>query len=220
MAGCSGARPLHAHAAHIEASTAGARGSSYPILVDVCYWPTDCRRTHPAPFLRFPGKAKGAAYLSIFAYLLLFGFMLSELQGAWEKTPQGAAEAQQNEVERQAALKVESDRRRIEAQLTEAQRLNQQLTEAQRLNQQLADQAGKLEGCFTALKDSVKQSLHNPHAFEHVETVAIEPDLSRNNVAMTFRAENAYGALRTWVIKASIEPDSCDIAAMGDPEQL
>ena len=210
MAGCSDARPFHAHAAHIEPSTAGPRGSSHPILVNACYWPTDCRRTHPAPFLRFPGKAKGAAYLSIFAYLLLFGFMLSELQGAWEKTPQGAAEAQQNEVERQAALKVESDRRRIEAQLTEAQRLNQQL----------ADQAGKLEGCFTALKDSVKESLHNPHAFEHLETMAVEPDLSRNNVAMTFRAENAYGALRTWVIKASIDPDSCDIAAMGEPEQL
>jgi hypothetical protein len=163
----------------------------------------------PPAFLRFPGKAKGAAYLSILAYLLLFGFMLTELQGAWEKTPRGAAEAKQNEMERQAALKVERDRQRIESQLAEGQRLQQKI----------ADHAIKLEGCFTKLEKSVQESLHNPHAFEHVETFAIEPDLSGNNVAMRFRAENAAGALRTWIIKASVDPDSCEITRMGNPEQ-
>ena len=164
----------------------------------------------PPAFLRYPGKVKGAAYLAVFAYLFLFGFTFSEVDSAWKKTPQGAAEAKQYEAERQAELKAEGERQRIEAQLSEAQRLQQQI----------ADQASKLEGCFPAFQRSVRQSLHNPHAFEHVETVAIEPDLSRNNVAMTFRAENTYGALRTWVVKASIDPDSCDLAAMGDPEQL
>lgn len=163
----------------------------------------------PPAFLRLPRKAKAGAYLSILAYVVLFGFTLAELDAAWVKTPKGAAEAKQDEIERQAALKVERDRQRIESQLAEAQRLQHQV----------ADQATKLEGCFTKLEKSVQESLHNPHAFEHVETFAIEPDLSGNNVAMRFRAENAVGALRTWIIKASIDPDSCEITTMEEPEQ-
>jgi hypothetical protein len=56
---------------------------------------------------------------------------------------------------------------------------------------------------------------------EHAgSTAAIVPDSDSNNVAMAFRAENGFGALRTFAVKASVYPEGCEIALIGEPERL
>ena len=171
----------------------------------------------PPLFLWLPGNGRAGVYLANFSYFILFGMAVIGLQSAWEKTPQGAAKAKQLEAERQVETANEAMRRSQEAKL-------QQL---QGLQKQLAETADKLEACFTTfghrlpeLESSVKESLHNPSAFEHVETLAIVPDAEKNTVAMTFRAENGFGAVRTYVVKASVYPEDCGIAAIGEPELM
>ena len=177
-----------------------------------------CLAHAPPLFMSLPRNGKNGAYIAGLLYFaLLHPWTLGELDRAWENTPRGAAEAKQQEVERQVELAEASSRRSQEAKLQELQGLQEQLT----------DVSDKLESCFTTfghrlpdLESSVKQSLHNPHAFEHVETIAIVPDAEKNDVAMTFRAENGFGALRTYVVKASVYPEDCAIAATGEPELL
>lgn len=172
----------------------------------------------PPLFMRLPRNGKSGVYIGTLLYFLLtFGLTVGEIQRSWERTPQGAAEAKRQEAERKVELAEQNSRRAQEAKLQELQGLQEQLT----------DTADKLESCFTtfrhrlpALEGAVKDSLHNPHAFEHVETIAIVPDADKNDVAMTFRAENGFGALRTYVVKASVYPEDCAIAATGEPELL
>lgn len=176
----------------------------------------------PAIFRRWPKGSGKAVYLATLFYLLLWMFTLSEIQTAWEKTPQGAAEAKEAQVAAESARKAQvvadASRRETEALLKEAQDLQDQLQE----------KVDSLERCFTtfghrlpALEKTVRESLHNPGSFEHVETVAIVPDQEGNDVAMTFRAENAFGAIRTVVIKAAVVPESCEIVSIQDePAEL
>lgn len=171
----------------------------------------------PAVFVRLPKGGGKVAYLATGGFFVLWIVTLMQVQTAWQKTPRGAAEAQAAEAARQADAADEQHRQATEAALAEAGAAQEQLQEKTK----------QLESCFTtfghrlpALEKAVKESLHNPHAFEHVETVAIVPDSERNNVAMTFRAENGFGALRTFVVKASVYPEDCDIAGIGEPELL
>lgn len=171
----------------------------------------------PPLFMQLPRNGKKAVYFGALAYFVVWNVAASDLRVAWERTPQGAAEAKKNEAEREVKLAEETTRRAQEAKLQELRGLQEQL----------ADTADKLDSCFTTfghrlpeLESSVKDSLHNPHAFEHVETIAIVPDAEKNDVAMTFRAENGFGALRTYVVKASVYPEDCGIAAIGEPELL
>lgn len=71
-----------------------------------------------------------------------------------------------------------------------------------------------------ALEEPFKESLHNPDAYEHVETLATVPDFEGHNVAMRFRGENAMGAIRLGVVTATVDPESCKIVKMGDAETM
>lgn len=171
----------------------------------------------PPLFMRLPPKGRGGAYLSVLAYIFLLGFTRSQVGAAWEKTPQGAAEAKQYEAKRDAEIAEGVRRRAHEAELQEAQELQEEV----------AAIAERLESCFTtfghrlpALEKSVKDGLHNPEAFEHVETLAIVPDADRNNVAMKFRAENGFGAIRLGLVKASVDPDTCEVVSQSEPLPL
>ena len=171
----------------------------------------------PPLFMWLPRNGRTGVYIASFAYFMLFGMTFDGLQSAWERTPQGAAEAKRFEAERKVELAEGATRRAQE----------EKLHELQGLQEQLANTADKLEACFTTfghrlpeLESSVKESLHNPSAFEHVETIAIVPDAAKNTVAMTFRAENGFGAVRTYVVKASVYPEDCGIAAIGEPELM
>lgn len=182
----------------------------------------------PPSFTRLPPYGRLGAYIAAFLYFLFLSFTVSQVEAAWEKTPRGAAEARKAEAERKASDAEWARSQQVEAEAdARSQRDGAALREVEKLGEQVQEQADKLEACFTsfghrlpALETPVKDSLHNPHVFEHVETIAIVPDSDRNNVAMTFRAENNFGALRTYVIKASVLPESCEVAATGEPELM
>lgn len=80
---------------------------------------------------------------------------------------------------------------------------------------------GKLESCRGFLSDAVpdlvdqvKQSLHNPDSFEHVETTFL-PVVGRNT-SMEFRAENGFGAIRKGSISATLDPETCKVTSLGE----
>lgn len=171
----------------------------------------------PPLFMRLPRRGKSGVYVASLAYFFMFAFTLGALQRAWEKTPQGAAEAKQREAERDAEIAEGVRQRSAEAK-------RQQADKSQAEAHARAEQ---LEGCFSpfrhrlpALEDPFKEALHNPDAFEHVETVAIAPATDGYNVAMKFRAENGLGAIRLGLVRAEIDPSTCDVVRIGNPEPL
>ena len=169
----------------------------------------------PPLFMRLPHKGRSSVYLASVAYFLLFGFTLSQVAAAWEKTPQGAAEAKQAEAERDAEIAEGVRQRAVEDQRQRAQSAQAETT----------SKAAQLQSCFTAfghrlpaLEGLFKDGLHNPDAFEHVETIAIAPDADGYNVAMKFRAENGFGATRLGIVKAEVDPATCAVVRTGNPE--
>jgi hypothetical protein len=178
----------------------------------------------PFSFHRWGKGGRLAAYVAILGYLVLWTFTLDRVRTAWERTPAGAAEAKQAEAE--AAQQKAADDAQAAADRRQ-QEFQAKLREGQQVVADLQEREDKLERCFTyfghrlpALETAVKDSLHNPHSFEHVETVAIVPDDHHNDVAMTFRAENGFGALRTAIVKAAVVPETCEIQSIEDPEEL
>jgi hypothetical protein len=107
----------------------------------------------PPVFFRLSRGVKVVAYVSIAAYFVFFISTFGAVRSAWEKTPQGAAEAKQAEIDRQAAAKADAERQKLDAQIAASQRVQQRL----------AEEAAKLERCSPALQRSVRNSLHNPH---------------------------------------------------------
>jgi hypothetical protein len=152
---------------------------------------------------------------------VLLGLYFQAMQPVWEKTPEGAREAAEwAERERLAA----TERSKQQAEAARRESTARALEEAERLGDELEAMRRRLERCFTtfghrlpALENPVKENLHNPRAFEHVETVLIVPDSARNNVAMTFRAENGFGAVRTATVKAQLIADDCSVQNIGNP---
>jgi hypothetical protein len=145
----------------------------------------------------------------------MFGVCLDQMQTAFEATPAGA---------KQAAIRHKEEAKAA-AEQAERNATKRSLAEMDALGKQLQDYNDKAERCFTswghqlpALTDAVKNGLHNPHAFEHVKTVLTVADADSNNVEMTFRAENGFGALRTARVKAQLVADGCVVQNIRDPE--
>lgn len=169
----------------------------------------------PPAFFRLPRKSKWAVYGAILPAIILFGSTMGGIQRVYEKTAQGANEAAERAQHDQAKAEAEAKQREARATL-------QKFADSQQQMQEMAD---KLESCFTTfghrlptLEDQVRNSLHNPHAFEHVETFAIMPDPEGYDVVMEFRAENGFGAVRTARVKAKVVPGSCEINAISKDE--
>ncbi len=175
----------------------------------------------PLVFWRLPRRGRPLAFMALVASFFLTNTTSGSVQRAYDKTPDGqkelAVQAKQDAAERAIEAKRE-DASRKKAEMFAS------LAEAEATQRQLAEINDKLQGCLNwrgrlpALEDPVKESLHNPSAFEHVRTVIIVPDVDRRNVAMVFRAQNAYGALRTATVGAQLVPDTCAVQAIGKPE--
>jgi len=74
-----------------------------------------------------------------------------------------------------------------------------ELTPEQQREEQISSAFDPWDGSHIQLKKLVKAGLHNPKAFEHVETVYWDRG-DYLTVRMTYRGENAFGAIRTaWV---------------------
>jgi hypothetical protein len=166
----------------------------------------------PYAFDRWPKRGRIAAYLLVLPYLLLLFNTAAEVHDAWEQTPQGAAEAKQRAAEQRG------DETQLQLEQAEAS------VDQARKEQEAA--LHKVEGCFTlfghrlpALEDEVREGLGNPDSFKHVKTEAIEPDPDGYNVEMTFRAQNRMGALWTYDIRATVDPNTCKVTdTQGQPE--
>lgn len=168
----------------------------------------------PTMFFRLARKGKMAAYVAI---LPTFIFTLAAFGQALEahyRTPAGKVEKAKLEAERARAAEVEADRAKTRRALADAEKTKADLEAYEQ----------KLEGCFSSwghrldsLEDAVKGSLHNPDAFQHIETLAIVTDSVGNNVAMRFRAENGFGALRAATVKAKIDVSDCSVISVGQP---
>lgn len=167
----------------------------------------------PPIFWRLPRRAKQGALIMFAAAFGCWAATISDLQSAFERTPAGAQEAAANAERRKAEAMLAASRARIDG--LEA--------EAAKTEKQLSDYKDKAEGCFSwghrlpALESPVKESLENPAAFEHVKTELIVPNSDRNNVMMTFRAQNGFGAIRTVHVTAQLIADDCTVQNIGQP---
>lgn len=168
----------------------------------------------PPVFFRLPRKGRLGAYAGILASFVLFGTYVQRMEPVWSKTPEGAQEM----AERAAADT------KAAAEAAERQKTAHLQADMERLKAELKETMTKLESCFSwghrlsALEDPVKEALHNPAAFEHVKTELIMPDTADDNVEMTFRAENAFGAIRTATVRAQLVADSCEVQNIGEPQ--
>jgi len=169
----------------------------------------------PPVFFRLPNGMKLSSYAAIVPAFIVFLLALVGIDEAYKKTPEGARQAAARAEDEKMEGLQRAEREAEAAKLREAEAL---VKRAQELNE-------KLESCFStfghrlpALERQVRNSLENPHAFEHVETVAIEPDAEGYDVAMQFRAENGFGALRTAIVKAKVVPETCEINEVSEPE--
>lgn len=172
--------------------------------------------SHIPPLLfRISGKGKLLAYAAIIPVLILFGVYHSQMAPVWEATPEGAKEARERQAEAEQAFNAEAQRKEAEQRLTDAKAAIEEASTTQQ----------KLERCFSswghrlsALENPVKDSLHNPKAFEHVETDLIVPDADGRNVVMRFRAENGFGAIRTGSVRAKLYAEDCSVDDISEPE--
>lgn len=172
--------------------------------------------THlPTLFFRLGRRTKILAYVAILPIFFFSMVTFGQAIDAFHRTPAGKIQkAKQDAADALAAQDA--------AERAETQRI---LAEGEKTRADLEAYEKKIESCFStfghrlsALEEHVKSSLHNPGAFEHVETIAIVPDEEGNNVAMQFRAENGFGALRLATVKAKVDADTCDVVEVGSSE--
>ena len=171
---------------------------------------------HATPvFFRLPKKLKQGVYAAIPLYFVAFVVIFMMANNAYDKTPQGQLETQQRQKDNARQAVIDAEREESKAAMASA-------LDAQR---QAEEYAQSLKACFSTfgsrlpnLETMVKEGLHNPASFEHVETIMTVPDANRHNITMMFRGENAFGAIRTGTITASVNPDNCEVEDIGQPQ--
>ena len=165
----------------------------------------------PPVFFRLSTKAKVATYATLLVGVVISGNFMGQMREAYERTPQGAKEA---ELQWQAEAKAASE----QAARAEAKEASERAAKASTAK---ADELENVKKClsffghYKPLEEDVKSRLHNPHAFEHVSTEAIGPTPDDYNLEMRFRAENGFGALRTGSVRAKVNPDTCELESTG-----
>lgn len=206
-----------------ELRKAGVPGAPVALLYIMAAAITGLAIAHlPAVFSRFPRAGRIAAYVAIIPAIILYYSYGERMRPVWEKTPEGAVEAA---ADRQAEAAREEADKKAAAEQAQRDATAKSLAEGQAAIDKLAEVRRRLEGCFStfghrlpALEDPIKAALHNPDSFEHVETVLIVPDANRNNVAITFRAQNGFGAIRTATARAQLIAEDCSVQNIGEPE--
>ncbi|MBP2833817.1 hypothetical protein J8281_16600 [Aquimarina sp. U1-2] len=97
---------------------------------------------------------------------------------------------------------------------TEAER-QAKIAETKRKKAQLRSQRETVEKCLEAacsiVPDKIKASLHNPKSFEKVNCEYLGSKGNNFSIRITYRGENAYGAIRTEQAIATVEIETCDL---------
>ncbi len=144
---------------------------------------------------------------------------------AYKRTPKGVLQAKA-----EAASSVARTERRLrEEQVARQEKKRQELENTLKENlQYIAETQRKVQQCINwqgqipSLVRLTKDALHNPRSFEHVRTemklVGNNPETSLPGVVMEYRAENAFGAIRTESVSAFIVPDDCSVRAIKEHE--
>lgn len=176
----------------------------------------------PPIFFRLPAIAKVGSYLGILASFVFAGEIIGQVQSAYEATPEGARVAAERETVRRAA--EEADRRDAQRDLERAAQQAEADADAaleREVAANMAEDEAKLADCLsffagdvTDLTERVKERLHNPDSFEHVETTFF--GVTGANTFMTFRAENGFGAIRSNSVSARVDPDTCKVTSLGE----
>lgn len=127
----------------------------------------------PFVFWRLARQGRPIAFVALLAAFFLTVTTSGSVRRAYENTPDGqkelAAQAKEDAAERTTEAKQEAAARKKAEMLAS-------LAEADAKQRQLAEVNEKLQGCLgwrerlPALGDPLKESLHNPSAFDHVRT--------------------------------------------------
>jgi hypothetical protein len=168
----------------------------------------------PPVFWRLPRRAKQGAWALLVAAFITWIAAISDTQGAYERTPEGA---------KAAAVRDENARYEADAARERAKTEEQEASQAE-AGERSAENRRQAETCFSGdrlpdLEKAVRDGLHNPAAFEHVQTEVIVPGADTSTVMMTFRAENGFGAIRTAHVTATLATDGCAVSDISEPEQ-
>lgn len=170
----------------------------------------------PLVIRRLEGEQKKFVWAgSLVAFFIAAGSS-GNLQQAYESTPAGAFAKKEREIEENNRIIAE----RQQEYAAKIEENNQIIAERQQ------EYTAKLEACFGTfnsdempeLTDAVKERLHNPEAFEHIETKIALTEIGTTNVRMRFRGENGFSAIRTASVNAQINPDDCSVIFVGKPE--
>lgn len=175
----------------------------------------------PAIFWRLPLKARWFAFGGLLVAWVAVSIAENAVRAAYWNTPLGKRDAA-------AYAKASADFEEgvpLTAETQGRDGAEEALAEAAATQKEVQEYARKLESCFTffghrlpQLEKLVKEGLHNPNAFEHVETVTIVPDENRNNVSMRFRGENGFGAIRLGTVRAQLIADGCEVQNVTEVE--
>ncbi len=183
--------------------------------------------TFPYIFWKLP---KGRRWIANAALVFSFFYVADTLRmtEAWYAlTPEGTKEANLRAKLKAEEAKQLAARKRItdEDLMASAEDLDETIRKLKEGD--LAENKEKLDHCLSywdkdidALSAMVKGSLHNPKAFEHVQTTIIRTSSEGYNAMIEFRAENEFGAVRTATQKAKIDPNNCEVSAIQEEPEI
>ncbi|MBX7133434.1 MAG: hypothetical protein K1X67_12240, partial [Fimbriimonadaceae bacterium] len=142
----------------------------------------------PPLFFRFPPWGRMSAYgLSLVALVAVI-WTFSTTQIAYERTPEGAAEAAASKAEEAAQADLARQEARLQASLAVAEEAERSLAETRSRVQRCINWRGQIP----ALVRIVKDGMHNPRSFHHVRTeMRVVGTTGVPAVVMQYRGENA-----------------------------
>jgi hypothetical protein len=173
----------------------------------------------PQVFFRLPKWSQWVCYFFALCSLTLALFMMVQLEKAWSQTLPGIAFNFEQDMIAKGYLKDrDKSEQSIESVSGQQEDHEKQQEEAEQALSDLSDYVKKAESCFTTFghrlptfESLVKNSMHNPESFSHIETQLITPDANRNNIRMTFRGQNGFGAIRVGSAVGQLIADGCEI---------
>ena len=190
-----------------EANAAGI--SPAALLIAVAAFSAIAVVLIPPLFFRLPQRAQIAGYVALVPAFIAVVATHSVTDTAYLKTPAGKAAAE-------AAAAAETFQRQLVAEKERRLASEKLFVEHE---QNVAEMHRSVEVCINwrgqvpSLVKVVKEALHNPKSFEHVET-QIKSVGQTPAVTMQYRAENGFGAIRAATVDAFIATDDCSVIAV------
>lgn len=141
-----------------------------------------------------------------YVFIILFGlWLLGQVASCDKETSKDTQHNQ--EVQQAEKLTTENSKTgvQIEEPISQEELKRQQEKKKEEARLKLIEkQFRSWDGSHTLLKKIVKQSMHNPDSFEHVDTKCYDLG-DRIRVKMTFRGTNGFGAVVTQQITAEFD---------------